>query len=73
MVLREPPSCVGMPRSRQKVLSKNPPLSLYARMRSISKVNISLGLGTPRLGAVWFLVSPLLRRNAKVENRTVTS
>ena len=70
MVLSEPPSCVGTPRSREMVPSKNPPLQ---RMRSVSKLNISLELKTPRLGIVWFLVSVPLVWKIKVENRTVTS
>jgi len=69
--LSEPPSCMGTPRSRQKVPQLKSSLASMWRGRG-QLMNLSLGLETPRLGIVWFLSdAPLLRGNAKVENSMV--
>jgi len=55
MVLHEPPSCMGTPRSRQKVPVK---ILFCPRRRGQDQLmDLSLRLETPRLGTVWFLVS----------------
>ena len=57
MVLSKSPSCVGTPRSRTIWFPvKIFPCLYTTRTRSV-KTDLSLGLETPKLGIIWFLVS----------------